>query len=273
MEVAAVAGQVRERLGHERRDQPALLGERLDHVAEEDSAVAGRQRVGEREVLLELAVGVLVIGGVVVPAELGHGVRRPSRRSRGCGSARACRNRAARACRAGRRPRSRRPRCGAAGSTRARRRSSARSPSSAARASASAQDRARAERPRLALDRDVAREAGDVRLPRAGSSASRDRGSRSCRGRAGPGRCRRPRSRRTRRRRTAGRRDGGPGRASRSACRACRRTGRTGTRCRCLVDDLARTSSAFVGGVCMCRRYTRDCGASDNGQQHPDAGG
>ena len=81
MEVAAVAGQVRERLGHERRDQAALLRERLDHVAEEDRPVAGRQRVGEVEVLLELAVAVLVVGRVVVPAErrqvardLGHEV-------------------------------------------------------------------------------------------------------------------------------------------------------------------------------------------------------
>ncbi len=71
MEVAAVAGQMRERLGHERRDQAALLGQRLDHVAEEHGAVAGRERVGEREVLLELPVGVLVVGGVVVPAEPG----------------------------------------------------------------------------------------------------------------------------------------------------------------------------------------------------------
>ena len=69
MEVAAVPGQVRERLGHERRDQPALLRQRLDHVAEEHSPVARGQRVVELEVLLELAVGVLVIGRVVVPPE------------------------------------------------------------------------------------------------------------------------------------------------------------------------------------------------------------
>ena len=75
MEVAAVAGQVRERLGHERGDQAALLGHRLDHVAEEDRAVAGGQRVGEVEVLLELAVGVLVVGGVVVPPERGDVAR------------------------------------------------------------------------------------------------------------------------------------------------------------------------------------------------------
>jgi hypothetical protein len=34
-----VAGQVPERLGHERGLQPALLRERLDHVTEEDDAV------------------------------------------------------------------------------------------------------------------------------------------------------------------------------------------------------------------------------------------
>ena len=45
VEVAAVAGQMRERLRHERRDQPALLRQRLDHVAEEDRPVAGRQGV------------------------------------------------------------------------------------------------------------------------------------------------------------------------------------------------------------------------------------
>ena len=75
MEVAAVAGQMRERLRHERRDQPALLGQRLDHVAEEDRPVAGRQGVCKREVLLELAVGVLVVGRVVVPPEAGDGGR------------------------------------------------------------------------------------------------------------------------------------------------------------------------------------------------------
>ena len=75
VEVAAVAGEVTERLRHEGRDQPALLGERLDHVAEEDGAVAGGERVGELEVLLELAVRVLVVVRVVVPAELRHVAR------------------------------------------------------------------------------------------------------------------------------------------------------------------------------------------------------
>ena len=75
VEVAAVAGEVTEGLRHEGRDQPALLGERLDHVAEEDGAVAGGQRVSELEVLLELAVRVLVVVRVVVPTELRHVAR------------------------------------------------------------------------------------------------------------------------------------------------------------------------------------------------------
>ena len=75
MEVAAVPGEVGERLGHERGDQPALLRQRLDHVAVEHSPVARGQRVVELEVLLELAVGVLVVGGVVVPPEPGHRLR------------------------------------------------------------------------------------------------------------------------------------------------------------------------------------------------------
>ena len=68
VEVGAVAGQVGERLRHEGRDQAALLRQRLDHVAVEDRAVAGRERVGEVEVLLELPVGVLVVGRVHRPS-------------------------------------------------------------------------------------------------------------------------------------------------------------------------------------------------------------
>ena len=45
-------------------------GPRLDHLVEEDRAVAGGQRVGELPVLFELAIGVLVIGGVGVPSEV-----------------------------------------------------------------------------------------------------------------------------------------------------------------------------------------------------------
>ena len=66
---------MRERFRHERREQPALLGERLDHEAEEDRAVAGDERVVVGEVLLELAVGVLVVGRVDVPAERVHVAR------------------------------------------------------------------------------------------------------------------------------------------------------------------------------------------------------
>ena len=49
---------------------PSLLGERVHHVAEEDRAVAARERVRVGEVLLELAVRVLVVVRVVAPAEL-----------------------------------------------------------------------------------------------------------------------------------------------------------------------------------------------------------
>ena len=75
MEVAAVSGEVGERLGHERGDEPPLLGQRLDHVAEEDRPVTRGERVRVLEVLLELPVGVLVIGGVVVPAQVGDRAR------------------------------------------------------------------------------------------------------------------------------------------------------------------------------------------------------
>jgi hypothetical protein len=75
VEVAAVAGEMGERLGHERGDEPPLLSQRLDHVAVEDRPVTRGQGVCELEVLLELAVGVLMVGGVVVPAQLGDRAR------------------------------------------------------------------------------------------------------------------------------------------------------------------------------------------------------
>ena len=75
VEVAAVPRQVRERLRHERREQPLPLCERVDHVAEEDRAVAADERVVVREVLLELPVRVLVVVRVVPPAELVHVAR------------------------------------------------------------------------------------------------------------------------------------------------------------------------------------------------------
>ena len=269
--MAAVAGQVGERLGHEGRDQPALLGERLDHVAKEDRAIARGQRVGELEVLLELAVGVLVVGRVVVPAERRSPPWRPSRRSRGCGSARACRSRADRACRARRRPRSRRRRSGGRGSTRARRRPSARSPSSAARASAwrrivrgqnghcspstvtSQANRAtfgchgRIVSVRRVGHRDhvgVVRALADVAGGEAGEAGAVAR---------------------------AGRRGDGQARASRSACRACRRTARTGTRCRWSLT-IRRTSSAFWGGVVMEPRYIRRAMRQAQWPGHPVGG-
>jgi hypothetical protein len=75
VEVAPVAGEVAERLRHEGRDQATLLCQRLEHVAEEDRAVACRESVGVVEVLLELAVRVLVVVGVVVPAQVRHVAR------------------------------------------------------------------------------------------------------------------------------------------------------------------------------------------------------
>ena len=68
----AVAGEAGERLGHERRRHAGLVGQRVDHVAEEDDPVGGGQRVVEEEVLLELPVGVLVVVGVVRPTEPVH---------------------------------------------------------------------------------------------------------------------------------------------------------------------------------------------------------
>ena len=70
VEMAAVPRQVRERLRHEGRDHPVLLGQGVHHVAEEDRAIARDERVVVGEVLLELAVRVLVVVRVVAPAEL-----------------------------------------------------------------------------------------------------------------------------------------------------------------------------------------------------------
>ena len=70
VEVAAVARQRRERLRHEGRDLPVLLGQGVHHVAEEDRPVARDERVGVLEVLLELPVRVFVVVCVVAPAEL-----------------------------------------------------------------------------------------------------------------------------------------------------------------------------------------------------------
>ena len=72
--MAAAAGQVGERLRHEGRAQAVLLGDRLDHELEEGVPVGGAQRVVVVPVHLELAVGVLVVVLVGLPAERDHGV-------------------------------------------------------------------------------------------------------------------------------------------------------------------------------------------------------
>ena len=74
MRVAAVAGQVRERLRHEGRAQAVLLGDRLDHELEERMTVGGLQRAVVLPVHLELAVRVLVVVLVRPPAERDHAV-------------------------------------------------------------------------------------------------------------------------------------------------------------------------------------------------------
>ncbi len=86
--VAAVAGQVREGLRHEGRDQPPLLRHRLDHVAIEDRSIGAGEGISGAPVLLELAVGVLVIGGVEPPAQrvdvvgdLGDEIEAPGQRA------------------------------------------------------------------------------------------------------------------------------------------------------------------------------------------------
>ena len=68
----AVAGDVAERLGHERRRHAGVVGEHVDHVPEEDRPVGRGDGVGVVEVALELAVAVLVVVGVVAPPELVH---------------------------------------------------------------------------------------------------------------------------------------------------------------------------------------------------------
>ncbi len=72
--VAAVAGQVHERLRHEGRAQSVLLRDRLDHVLEEGVLVGRPQTVVVFPVHLELAVRVLMIILVGVPAQRDHAV-------------------------------------------------------------------------------------------------------------------------------------------------------------------------------------------------------
>ena len=73
VEVGAAASAVVERLGHEGGEQAFLGGVVLGHEAEEDEAVTHGEAVGVFEVELELGVGVFVIEGIEVPAELVDG--------------------------------------------------------------------------------------------------------------------------------------------------------------------------------------------------------
>ncbi len=72
--VAAVARQLCERLGHEGGAQSVLFGNGLDHELEERMLVGRRQSIVELPVHLELAVGILVIVLVGLPAQLQHAV-------------------------------------------------------------------------------------------------------------------------------------------------------------------------------------------------------
>ena len=74
MRVTAIAGQVRERLGHEGRAQPVLLGDRLDHELEERVAVGGLQSRVVFPVHLELTVRILMVVLIRPPAERDHAV-------------------------------------------------------------------------------------------------------------------------------------------------------------------------------------------------------
>ena len=71
VQVQPAAGAVGERLGHERGDHAAFGGDHRQQVAQGDHPVGGGQRVGVLEVLLELAVAVLVVVGVVATSRAG----------------------------------------------------------------------------------------------------------------------------------------------------------------------------------------------------------
>ena len=225
VEVAAVAGQGRERLRHEGRDPAVLLGERVHHVAEEDRAIAAVERVGVLEVLLELAVRVLVVVRVVAPAEL---VAVPRDRRQEVVLPRQPRHVVTRLLE---------------------RVELVRDLDRAVRVQLHeevleldpdlelvpllrglgehvAQDRARAVRPRLALDRDVTGEPRQVRLPRHEREAVEIGHRRDVRDRSGAARSRPPRTPRTRHRPRRARPAAPPGSASRSDARTGRRTAR-----------------------------------------------
>ena len=136
----------------------------VHHVAEEDRAVAARERVGVGEVLLELAVRVLVVVRVVAPAELVDVAR--DRRQEVVVAREALEVVAGlleRVERVGEPDR-------AVVRRSTRKYSSSRpilnsKPLLARRGELAAEDRARVVRPLLAVDGDVAGEAGERRLP------------------------------------------------------------------------------------------------------------
>ena len=72
MVVGTAASQMIKGFGHERRQQSALFGDRLYHPAKERLPVGRSQGVRIAPVNLELTVGIFVIVGVRIPAELLH---------------------------------------------------------------------------------------------------------------------------------------------------------------------------------------------------------
>ena len=72
MGVAAIPGQMHERLRHEGGTQPVLPRQFFDHEFEEHVAIGGDQRVVVSPVHLELAVGVFVVALIGSPAEPQH---------------------------------------------------------------------------------------------------------------------------------------------------------------------------------------------------------
>ena len=68
----AVTGLVSKRFRHKGRDQAFLACVFFGHGAQEGIAVAGRDHITVGKIEFELAVGVFVIKGVYVPAEVVH---------------------------------------------------------------------------------------------------------------------------------------------------------------------------------------------------------
>ena len=74
VEVQAGAGPVSERFGHEGGGHAALRGEDVQDVAQGDDPVSRDEGIGVVEVLFKLSCGVLVVVGVVAPAQSVHGL-------------------------------------------------------------------------------------------------------------------------------------------------------------------------------------------------------